>query len=252
MAKNCINPKCEKEIPSSATFCSFCGTQQVESESLSEEEKLRKELNEAIETIALLKKSLADAHAKVDNNTLSGDVDLLSKQLTIAKQKQNSLENQITAKTKEIELIKLETNKKKSNGTWIFFLLVSIVLGITSIYFYSEKESWKSDYYTASRSSNDNLDEINTLKNENSNLKEEYSKIQGTNEYLQNDIANLKAQMPKIYKTTSRAYLYKIPQGEATGSYYDSDATITIYTTSNGYGLTYHGWVSMSYLTENE
>jgi uncharacterized membrane protein YhaH (DUF805 family) len=61
MAKICINQNCKKEIPSSATFCSFCGTQQVEDIQLSEEEKLRKEMSEMQETITLLKKALVDA-----------------------------------------------------------------------------------------------------------------------------------------------------------------------------------------------
>jgi len=60
MAKQCINPTCEKEIPGKATFCSFCGTQQVGNENLSEEEKMRKEMSEMQETIVLLKKALAD------------------------------------------------------------------------------------------------------------------------------------------------------------------------------------------------
>jgi uncharacterized membrane protein YhaH (DUF805 family) len=68
MAKNCINQICEKEIPSSVTFCPFCGAQQVEDIQLSEEEKLRKEMNEMQETIALLKKTLADAQQNNDSS----------------------------------------------------------------------------------------------------------------------------------------------------------------------------------------
>jgi hypothetical protein len=68
MAKICINQNCKKEIPSSATFCSFCGTQQVEDIQLSEEEKLRKEMSEMQETIALLKKALADAQQNSDSS----------------------------------------------------------------------------------------------------------------------------------------------------------------------------------------
>jgi len=67
MAKNCINPLCRKEIPSSATFCLCCGTQQVENENLSDEEKLRKEKSEMQETIQVLKKALANAQQNDDS-----------------------------------------------------------------------------------------------------------------------------------------------------------------------------------------
>jgi len=71
MAKNCINPQCEKELPSNAHFCSYCGTQQVENENLSEEEKLRKELTEMHQTTQLLKKALADAQQNSDSSAIS-------------------------------------------------------------------------------------------------------------------------------------------------------------------------------------
>ena len=82
MAKNCINPKCDKEIPTSAVFCNFCGTQQVDNENLTEEGKLRKELSEQQETIALLKKALTDAQKNSDSSAKNMQkIEKLQKQL---------------------------------------------------------------------------------------------------------------------------------------------------------------------------
>jgi len=92
MAKICTNPKCEKEIPSSATFCSFCGTQQVENENLSEKERMRKEMSEMQETIALLKKALTDAQKNCGTSKESLQaVEGLQKQLDEMQKKQDSL-----------------------------------------------------------------------------------------------------------------------------------------------------------------
>jgi hypothetical protein len=104
MAKNCINSKCGKEIPSSATFCSFCGTQQVEDNVLSEEEKLRKELSEGQETIQLLKKALTDAQ-KSKNSSAENlqTVENLQKQLADMQMKNKSLQNAMQTSIREKE-----------------------------------------------------------------------------------------------------------------------------------------------------
>jgi hypothetical protein len=124
MAKICINPICEKEIPSSATFCSFCGAQQVENIQLSEEEKLRKEMNEAEKTIKILEKSLTDAHDKIENGTSNEGIQKLENQLANAQTKQEKLQNQIAEKNREIEQLRLLANRKKRNVGIIFFMIV--------------------------------------------------------------------------------------------------------------------------------
>lgn len=97
MAKNCINPKCEKEIPSNATFCSFCGAQQIEDLKLTEEEKLRKELQELQGTIDLLKKALADAHQNNDSSVDSLDtIQKLQSQLTDLQSKNITLQSTVS------------------------------------------------------------------------------------------------------------------------------------------------------------
>ena len=115
MAKNCINQKCGKEIPSNATFCSFCGLQQVDDENLTEEEKLRKELNEAQETISLLKKALANAQH--NSNSLA------EKQQTIEK-----LQRQLT-KAQEIEKTSVakKNTQPKPRGLIVALIVVSVI-----------------------------------------------------------------------------------------------------------------------------
>jgi hypothetical protein len=96
MAKNCINPSCGKEIPTNATFCSFCGAQQIEEQKLSEEEKLRKELSEMQETIALLKKALSDAQKNKDSSVENVQrIDNLQKQLALMQEKNKTLQNTV-------------------------------------------------------------------------------------------------------------------------------------------------------------
>jgi hypothetical protein len=97
MAKNCINPGCGKEIPSSATSCPFCGAQQVEDVQLSEEEKLRKEMSEMQKTMTLLKKALANAQQNSDSSA--------EKEQQIAKL-QKQLADMQSKNKKEIKIMK--------------------------------------------------------------------------------------------------------------------------------------------------
>ena len=66
MAKTCPNSKCNKENPSSANFCMFCGTAFVSGEELPIEDKLQKKLLDAEKEIERLNKSLDLAHKHLD------------------------------------------------------------------------------------------------------------------------------------------------------------------------------------------
>lgn len=107
MAKYCVNPKCAKEIPTLATFCSFCGSQQFENENLSEEEKMRKEMGEMQSTIQLLQKALSDAQQSNDSSEENLEaIEELQNQLADIQSKNTLLEQSLTSKT-------LTTNEKK-------------------------------------------------------------------------------------------------------------------------------------------
>ena len=66
MAKVCT--QCEKENPNAANVCMFCGSRFGEANDLTEEEKLRKKVEEMKETTDLLKKLLAEAQQKKDSS----------------------------------------------------------------------------------------------------------------------------------------------------------------------------------------
>ena len=111
MAKICINSKCKKEIPSSATYCPHCSRQQVENENLSEEEKLRKEVIEAEKEIERLKNSLdlAQEHIKKGTSDKLNEATLNIKQLT---EELRTMEIKLDSTNKQL----LETFKKLSES----------------------------------------------------------------------------------------------------------------------------------------
>lgn len=58
MSKICSNTNCKKEIPTTATYCPYCGMQQVAEEELSEEEKLRRRIKELEDQVAEQQKTI--------------------------------------------------------------------------------------------------------------------------------------------------------------------------------------------------
>ena len=187
MAKNCVNSKCEKEIPSGAAFCSFCGTQQVDSESLSEEEKLRRKLSESEKTSKLLKKSLAEAYVKIDKSVCD-----------------ENLKDQITTKDKEIERLKCATKKKKkkNNVIYLLFFILSVLLGAVVINYYivSVDKQSEINYLKGSKNSIDK--ELQKLKYSQQNVKNE-------NEKLQQKLDEIAIYHPIIIKSLKIGNVYK-------------------------------------------
>ena len=79
MSKICTNPECKKEIQTAATYCPFCGKQQVPDEELSEEEKLRKR-------IAELEKKIKESENGKDDTTQKVVTELQKQSALLQKQ----------------------------------------------------------------------------------------------------------------------------------------------------------------------
>ena len=153
MAKNCINPKCEKEIPSSATFCSFCGIQQVSNENLTEEEKLRKEVCEMQETIALLKKALADAQKNSDSSAKNMQkIEKLQKQLAKVEER----EKQAVAKSNTYSQPPPASPNKSTTLIVVLIILVVIVAIIIGVWINSIRSEWEGAKQTLTEQQIDN------------------------------------------------------------------------------------------------
>jgi predicted RNase H-like nuclease (RuvC/YqgF family) len=247
MAKNCINPNCNNEIPSSAVYCSYCGAQQISDGDLSEEEKLRKELRTASQTIKLLKKSLADAQEKIGKESSENKITELQEEFTTA---QNIFRNQLINKNKEIEQLNLQIKKKNNNNglvfIMIFFIVSTLIMGIISYNLNIKLNDMQSDYYLESNNNSNYVNEISSLNDKVATLEEE-------NNNLQNKITDLNKKIPTYYKVISNAdyyYKHRCDDFRETNCYVNSGAVVTIYKVEDGYGLSETGWLNMYYLAK--
>ncbi|MDR2146273.1 MAG: hypothetical protein LBE91_07440 [Tannerella sp.] len=242
MVKNCINPKCGKEISSSATFCLFCGTQQVANKKLSEEERLRKEMAQAEATIKILKKSLAETQEKIQSGTSNKEIEALEKRLTVSNEKievlekklavsneeievsekklateqtkQKNLQNLIDSKTEQIERLKLASKRKKKSGGlmffMLFFLLTTLVLSGVCVSLNKKLQQTNSISQSEIGNNSDLQDEINSLKsmnskleNENQKLQQDYSNIQSEIKNSGNNSSNLQEEIKNLKSTNN-------------------------------------------------
>jgi predicted nucleic acid-binding Zn-ribbon protein len=289
MAKICINPNCEKEIPSSATYCTYCGEQQINDDELSVEEKLRGELTEADETVRILTKSLAEAQEEIET---------LEKKLSAGQSGQKDLQNLIDSKNREIEQLKMAVRKKKKSGGLVFlmvvFLLTTLVLSGVSVSLYDKLRQDSISAQSGTDSSGNlqdavaNLKSMNSkLENENQKLQQDYSNLQGkiksngnnssnlqeeisdlksTNSALENEnkklrqenissqntIANLKKRTPQKYETLDSKQAFYDKHGDYEYGHFPHKVVVNIYTQINGYGLSDDGWIPMSRLRKVE
>jgi hypothetical protein len=108
-------PQCEKENPSSANHCMYCGTLLIAEEELSAEIKLQKELNDAKDTIQLLKQSLLAAHEQTKINPVEANktIQLLENQI-IAQQEIISDDDGWLAKKESETIIALQPLEEDS------------------------------------------------------------------------------------------------------------------------------------------
>lgn len=131
MSKDCINPSCKKAIPSNDAYCRFCGIQQVSDGELSEEVKLRKELDE----VKIKEKVLIEQLAVALNHTKEGTP--IEFKETIAQYNEKIIKYNETIVQCKNEIIDLhddltaiETKVKKRT---VFFYFAIILLGLLSI-----------------------------------------------------------------------------------------------------------------------
>ena len=222
MAKECH--VCKNISATDANYCIKCGNEFSDKE-LSGEDLLRVELSEAKKTIQGLNSALVE-NAKMSKLLKMGiasgtEISRLEKQL------------RVTGK-----------NKITHRNVWVFFMLVSITLGITTTYFYNESNSWRWRSY--------DLDSQNySLDSELKKQKKEIQDITNKNKELQSELSILKPKAPVTYKVISEA-LY----------YYKNECSVftetnckrlvggheTIYIIENEYGLTKNGWIKMQNL----
>ena len=124
MSKICTNPECKKEIPTAATYCPFCGKQQIPDEELSEEERLRKR-------IAELEKKIKESENGKDDTTQKV-VTELQKQSALLQKQIEDIRNEKSEKTR----IDPPTNKTnppkdhKSKKTLKIVIPITIAIGI--------------------------------------------------------------------------------------------------------------------------
>jgi len=240
--------QCEKENPSSANCCMYCGAVLSE-ENLDETTRLQRELNDANEIINLLKLSLSTAQKQIknqknDNNnaelqslqTLFNVEKLRFEKLLIERDSQNS-------KLKS-ELAIAKTQRKDSSWGWFFFALL-IIVTIIAVYFYSEKESL-----------NDRLSNLNSknaiLKYENTSTstvnQENLTLLKDRIRKQDEELDSLRKQVPQVYRVlVSEAYCYELVGDSFKGlnTYYPDSTILNVYAIREDYGLTPGGWVKM-------
>lgn len=163
-----ICPKCEEENPSSANHCMFCGALLIEEEQLPVEVVLRKELDEANETIELLKKSLAAIQEMSETDNVA-EIQMLNDQIENCNGTINALSDRVESQNHTISELnsQLEEEKKKKGGRWgIIFVLLFIISSILALVNYNDRENYQSLYY-------DYESRYRRLETENADLRKE-------------------------------------------------------------------------------
>lgn len=166
--------------------------------------------------------------------------------------------------------------KTKVNG-WlicsIVFFISTILMSVLTFNYADDVEYYSYKYHTLDNMLQEKDEQISNLESELAETEqfqnridyltkqinekaEEIERLENqTNDsyYLQNQINNLEAQLPRTYYTKyDNQNLYNRTSStdyEKASSYYPQKGTaVTIYTTSNGYGLTEWGWIPMNCL----
>jgi hypothetical protein len=201
-------PQCEKENPSSANCCMYCGAILVE-ENLDETARLQMELNEGNETIRLLKLLLVEK----EESEKTAETEL-------GAEKQKNIESEKIITEKNIEITQLSEQLKKTTtgksnkqfGWWlvIIFIIIAIIFGNLVV------KTQENDKLTR---------ENNKLKSKISNLANDYPIIIQSLK-VGNITKNGTTETPFGEKLFSSTSMYLSPQIEYIGLKTD---TITLY-----------------------
>lgn len=148
-------PRCETENPSKANFCIKCGAALGEA-ILSEDIRLRKDLEAAMATIEVLKKSLASAQKKLEE---VGDGEQIQSLKDVIDEKNKEVKN-LKKKVSELtEALKI-ANVPKGRWGWIFVILFLVAVG-GGVYLLGDN-SYLRDQLTDLQNSNASVNTINS------------------------------------------------------------------------------------------
>lgn len=241
--------QCEKENPSSANCCMYCGAVLSE-ENLDETTRLQRDLNDANEIITLLKQSLSTTQKQIknqNNETNNEKIQSLQTLLNAEKQRFEKLLNERDIQYSKLNalLASAKTQKKSTSWGWIFVVLL-IITGMIAIGFYTEKEK------TNNRLSNLNY-ETDQLRNNNTSTstinQEKLTTLEDRIRKQDEEIDTLRKHVSQRYRVlVSEAYCYNLAGDyfKNINTYYPDSTILDVYAIREDYGLTQGGWIKMA------
>ena len=195
-----ICPKCEKENPSSANHCMFCGALLIDEEQLPEEIVLRRNLDVANETIEVLKKALAAMQEKAETGNET-EVQYLNEQIENCNETIENLSNRIEKQSTTISFLnsQLDKEKKKKGGKWgIVFVVLFIIASSIAFQNYEDKQSFRSSYYYDESRIFELQSELETLRKEKESSSVSLNKLRAEYDELDNKYKEIVSQYPLI------------------------------------------------------
>ena len=186
MAKLC--PQCEKENPTVANVCMFCGASFAENAETNPTDQLNKELNEAKKDLQFYRKSLEEANSKIE--------ELKSSMVSAANNAAKELEKQLAIKEKQNSILTQQINaekKRKAGWAWFFFSLC-VILAIVFIAVIGN----------VSTNTANNADRISELENQIGQLKNENKVLSDLKKGIEQENKKLRAENDRLLKQNSQ------------------------------------------------
>jgi len=199
-------PKCKFENPSTAKYCMDCGELFDGEVPKTEQDSLRKELDEVKETIEQLKKSIVVLQENNDNDGNDVEVMQLRQQIETNYKTIKELSGQIETQKKEVSNLTKQLDgerKKKKGGKWGWIFVLLWLVFAFGVYWY-----W--DCYTYEKSKCDNYRGNNAeLKVIIDTLQRAYNALQNDYDTLSTDYAILSTKYPMSINKVEIASVYK-------------------------------------------